>query len=484
MKSSVEPMNLEAEARVIGSLLISPDYIPLTMANLSTKDFHGQLNAYIYDSICKLDMEGTPVSPEIIYQQLSKTKLPNGKVASTLIQGPKDIVDYANGVDVDEIVYWSEEVKNKSGQRTLLEWLEKSRERVLTASGDIKSLRSTIEAGLVSLGGDKSPDSAPISANMDQLYNRINKYIDDPDSITGMQSGWRQLDEVVDGFQKGNVSIVYAPTSRFKSLWTANLGFRFAEQGVPGLWFTTEMPTIQVKERVLQLMVKRNIKWMRRDKTIGKYRDEISLAIERMKDLPIYFNDTSSLNISDIRADVSRHKRWNGIDYVIIDLIDHVYSSMFKDEMVNNQKQVMQGIKKIAKDFDVHVIVVAHVRKGEKELKNSVDLDVDEISGSAAKSQDVDVSISLMPVAFDPEEGEMKQMSRRGIMEAMFDRRIIEIMVSVTKNRHGELFNMVMELDLGRGGHIETGVNLIEKNPYLEKRQQKQFGLTLAAEDE
>ena len=217
------------------------------------------------------------------------------------------------------------------------------------------------------------------------------------------------------------------------------------------------MPRVQVLERLLQLEAGLNLKWLRRDKRIYEYKAHIKRAQDRLAGYPIYFCDTSALDISEIRAEVNRHTRWHNINYIIVDLVDHVSSSRFRDEMVNNQRAVMSSMKQIAKDFNIHVLLVSHVAKGNEQTRQKADLDVEEMIGSAAKYQDVDAAISIAPVGMD-DVGKWIAMQREDILRAVADSGRLDVLVSVTKNRHGELLRTILELDFNYGGRFEEPV--------------------------
>lgn len=449
--SALAPCDTNAEKKILGALILYPTAIPEIMDKLLPEDFYSTANKEIYSGLCTLSVDGKPISVDTIGSLLSQRKSETGGTVLESIGGARTILECVEGSSTEELDFWTTVVRSKSESRQLLGFAEDARRAALSNSGDVSKLRAKLEERLVSLGGSYSNQSVSINAAADELDERLERYINDPDSIIGLATGWDKLDRSIDGFQPGNVSIFYAPSSRFKSLFTANVGLKFAQNNVPGLWFTTEMPRVQVMERILSLECELNLKWLRRDYKIFDHKQDIYAAKERIKNLPIYFCDTSSVDISEVRAEVSRHKRWNDIQYIIVDLIDHVTSSRYKDEMVNNQRVVMAGMKAIAKDFNIHVILVSHVGKAASQGNTDASLDMENMIGSAAKYQDVDHSFSIMPVKQDM-EGKLFALSREEILGKIQADGMLNVLISVTKNRHGELLNYLMTLDFNRGG--------------------------------
>jgi len=456
LPSAVIPCDIDAEKRLCGILILENGRINDTILSVSPDHFYSIQYRYIYSSICQLFIDGNPVTPETIANHLKFQDATDGNKL-TIVGGNEAIIKTIEEANTDEFDFWSGRVKKKYEERQLVSFAQEALQMALSNPESVKGVRNKIEERLVSLSGERVSSSFSIETALPDLDSRIQRYIDNPDAIIGIESGIARLDKDIDGFQPGNVSIVYAPSSRFKSLFVQNLGWRFASQGVPGLWFTTEMPRVQVMERLLQLETGLNFKWLRRDKRILEHKGRIHKGMERLRTFPIYFCDSSSLDVAEIRSEVNRHKRWNDIQYVIVDLVDHVFSSRFKDEMVNNQRVVMSSMKQIAKDFDVHIVLVSHISKGNEQSRKNADLDVEEMTGSAAKYQDVDVSMSISPVAYG-ESGRMQAMQREDIIYAVAESGKLDVLLSITKNRHGELDRFILTLDFNKGGIFsETG---------------------------
>jgi replicative DNA helicase len=456
---------MEAEGKYLGSIFLDPNRLNTAMLEVRPEHFWSIPYKYIYEAMCQLFTSGSPVTPDTVAQLLG-TKKDLDKTKLELAGGKLGIISTMQGADEGEFEFWSDVVKKKYEERQLLEFAEQVKKSALSNPENIHDIRSKLEAQLIQLGHkDSGGKSVSIENAIPDLDIRIQRYIDNPDDILGLTTGYKRLDKLTDGLQRGNVSILYAPSSRFKSLFATNIGWRLADQNFPGLWFTTEMPRVQVLERLLQLEAGVNLRWLRENRQIIGKRKELKLASQRLSELPINFCDTSALEVAEIRTEVNRHKRWNNIEYIIVDLIDHVSSSRFRDEMVNNQRAVMAAMKQMAKDFDIHVFLVSHVSKGSKDTRGSADLDVEEMIGSAAKYQDVDTAISIGPVKYN-QMNELVAMDRGDILAKVAEEGRLDVLVSVTKNRHGQLDRFVLELDFHKGGRFL-------ENGWIEMKQEK-----------
>lgn len=452
----IAPFSGEAERRFCGALLIFRERIADVMIDVKPDDIYLSQCRWIYESICSLYIDGFTVNIDTVAEHLKNKSDGAGKSRFDSIGGDY-LVDIVSGVESDEIDYWIEIIKTKAHERKILDFLEDAKTVLFQGKRDVKTIQSYLEEKLISIVPDNKSQSISIENSIDSLDEVLDKYFNDPDGISGISSGYGKLDELSDGFKPGNVTILYAPSSRFKSLFATNLGYNLAQQNIPGLWFTTEMPRQQVMERLLQLQIKNNLKKLRKDGKIRENMPAIKSHKAALAAMPIYFCDISAPEIGQIKADVQRFKRWHDIEYIIVDLVDHVYSSNFKDEMINNQRYVMAQMKGIAKDFNIHVILVSHIAKQRAEDRNQVDLDVESMIGSSAKYQDVDMAMSIAPweVVRDKNGVTSKvAMSRDTMAWHMATYTDIPLMLAVTKNRHGPLGMVPLSVQMSRGGII------------------------------
>lgn len=461
----IQPFSGEAERRLLGALLHYRERIPDVSLEVTPDDLYLVQSKWVYEAICALYIDGVPVNIETVSNALRNKAAEDGKSRLEQIGGGDYIVDLVSGVESDEIDYWVQTIKSKTHERKLLEFFTKGKELLFEGKTPASEIQHKLEAALANIVPETKTHSVSIENSVNDIDSILQRYYDKPDGIAGISSGYSQLDGFLDGFKPGNVTILYAPSSKFKSLFALNLNRNIANQGIPGLSFTTEMPRYQVLERLLQLEAGRNIGKLRKE---GKYHenfDALKSYKAKLAQMPIYLCDLSSPNIEQVRADVSRFKRWHDIQYVIIDLIDHVSSNRFKDEMINNQRHVMYAMKSIAKDFDIHVILVSHIAKQRAEDRSSADLDVESMIGSSAKYQDVDAALSISPWerVYDYKTGQatVKAMTRDTLAWHMATFADIPLLVAITKNRHGPLGMVNLKVELASGGRITETIDKV-----------------------
>lgn len=468
MTQTHEPVAEYAERQVIGAALLSPQALGPILERLSPDDFSVGSYAMVYRAIGGLAMTGRPVSGQSVCAELSREPSTEPGFENALAQcgGPAAIYRLLEGVDPDEYDYWVETVLRLRWQRRMRGYAAWLQEYLSGPPGDPAAAAALIEERLSAVNDRETSNIRPVS-DLEALRRRVQKYITDPGSITGIPTGWGPFDEMLDGLQPGNVTIVYAPSSRFKSMFVTNLGYRASLNGAPGLWFTTEMPVLQVQERLVQLHAGLNFRRLRAEGLMRHYEPQVNQAMEEVAALPIYMCDTASLTTASVRSSVMKYRRWRGIEYVIVDLVDMVSTDSFRDDSVAQQSQVMRQMKDIAKQANVHVVLVSHVSKGERGMSyyRQPYLLPEEMKGSSSKFQDVDVAVSLMPVRVSPQTGDWMGLTLDEIAYAVRTDGAMTVLVTITKNRHGEVGEIPFFVSVKNGGRMGPIANMRKPAP-------------------
>jgi replicative DNA helicase len=307
---------------------------------------------------------------------------------------------------------------------------------------------------MLAVEGDTQNEALDMSAGMDAVLAQIDRYIAEPDAVSGLETGWKYFDRVLDGLQKKATTAVYARTGSYKSVFVNNIAWLLGRQGIPGAMFTTEMGNTQVGSRMLQLESGLDFRELRYQREMWRHKDAIHEAAEDLARYPIWRNDRSVLDIAFIRGFLTRLKRTHGIEWAVIDLINHVHSNRFgKENETKNEAFVAQQVKQIAKDVDIHVIFTAHVAKPERGQQGPKKpfIETDDIKGSSAFSQDADTAISLVPVERSEDFSRWVPLDRQGRMTVERSGRPLNLLAAITKSRTGAMADIAFEVDLQHG---------------------------------
>lgn len=444
--------DINAEKALVGACFLSGETIPSIMAVVGVEDFHFPTYRLMYGAIADLSMKSEPITPATIAAHLSSQRSGYESFLDA-VGGSAAITSTIEGADLQEWPFWVRRVRQMARLRDLNRVAEDAIKLASEEPEDVDAAFAKVEESLAGAAFRGSTASAE-RIGSDALQARIDKYIDDPDSITGLETGWGVFDRELDGFEPGNVTIVYAPPSQFKSMFVQNIGYRFALRGHAGLWFTTEMPKLQVEERVLQLHSGLNLRWLRHNHGLYPHRKVLQKKVVELADLPITIIDKTSLDVGRVRAEIQRQRRWGGIEYVIVDLVDHVVTRRHRDDETANQAAVMLAMKDIAKSNDVHVILTKHIVKRDKSQRTQSNFDPEDMRGSSAYHGDVDCAVSLAVFDWDS-AGKPVGLTKEQIASRKMDGGQLNIMAWIAKNRGGDTGPHEFTIDLRKGGQIQ-----------------------------
>lgn len=450
MPKAEPPSDPLAERRLLGALLLRPSSVVNILGRLDAHDFFLPQHGALFGELCALAVEGKPISPATVGAGDTDTQ----KLVASCLEGALP----------DEADFWARRVANLRRARALLGIAEQAEKDALGDPDEIDNAFARAEESISIATGAGDEAVEEVGAGLWRLEERIQRYIHDPSSYAGPITGWRKFDRLLDGFPPGGVTAVCGPTSRFKSLFVQNIGWGLAQQGIPGLWFTTEMPSIQVDERILGLETGLNIRELRFTGELAQYEDDLMGGIATIAQYPIWKCDKSILDIAFLTAATMRLRRSKAIEYVIVDLLDHVQSSRYgREAATKNEEFITQQIKDLAKRCDLHVIYTSHVAKNRDQRgTRRPHLDVEDMKGASSKGQDADVAISIMAVQQKNADLIPSNDWSVGNLEAVNNEEFAQqlekgegyALAFVLKNRSGTIGGVPFHVDLNKGGRM------------------------------
>jgi len=442
--AEVPPSDYQAEQRVVGAVLLQPDILDDLLAKVRPEDFYFAECGERFRAAVDLRVENRPVTVATVARKASHEE---SEVAASL-----------EGALVDEADFWAERVKGLARMRLLLEVGNEAKALAYSDPVEADGAFSRV-ADLLSRGSD-SGEANVVSSDLAgaAALDDLHRALAGGGRVLGVATGWDWFDRVLDGLTPGAVSSIYGPTSQFKSVTVQNIAWRLGGQGTPVLMFSTEMTHRQVARRIVALEAGLNINWLRKSGHLAEHWDTIGEATASVREMPIWYNDRSILNVQFVKELTSHMARREGVKVVIIDLLDHVFSNRYRDSETKNEAFVMQQLKDLAKITDTHIIATAHIDKGDFDDRKSrlPYLALSRIKGSAAKAQDADNAISVMMVDWDRTAmpPKLHSLDHEERVAAIKSGEVF-LLLAITKNREGELTNIPFRVLLDEGSRMQ-----------------------------
>ncbi len=391
------PWSEEAEQHVIACCLLDGhDTIARCMeARITELSFFSAANRLIFKTIIDLYQKSPPVTLEILAEEL-KTRRQLDAVGGIpyLIQVTGRIPTAAHAG------YFIEKVREKFLLRELIKTATGAVEQCYSFTGGLEEFVDRVEQEMFKVTQDRVSDSAEeIKESMKAANQVIAKLLMKKGELTGVTSGFKDLDQMTFGFQKQEMIVVAARPSMGKTSFALNIAeaASLPKKGEPiaTLIFSLEMSASQLALRMLCSRARVNLKLLR-DGLVSRDGQEVNAlgkTAEEFKTAPILIDDSSSLTIMEMRAKARRIYARRKLGLIIVDYLQLLNGSDSKMPREQQVAEVSRGLKAMAKELDLPVIVLSQLnRSSEKENRTPRLSDLRE-SGSI--EQDADVVIML-----------------------------------------------------------------------------------------
>lgn len=401
MGAAVPPQSIAAEQGVIGGLIIDPGAWVKVQGVLSAGDFYRQDHQIIFKAIAKLHGAGDPVDIITLYELL-KSRGHEEKVGGLSYLGmmAKDTPSSAN------ISAYAQIVRDKSILRQLIAVAGSIREMAFAPDADAKTViakaeTAVFEVAQVGLRGKKG--FSKLKDVIREVVDRIESNLERPaDGVLGVSSGFKPLDDLTSGFNGGDLIVVAARPSMGKTAFAMNMAESVALSGGSVAVFSMEMQTEQLGQRLLSSASGLGLKLIRESwRIFDSHWPLLSMGVAKIGDLPMYIDDSPGLSIGDIRA---RCMRLNaeikddvpaGIGLVVIDYLQLMGSDHDRQGNRNNEiEDITRGLKRMAKEFDIPVVVLSQLNRGLESRPNKRPIPSD-LRDSGGIEQDADMILFL-----------------------------------------------------------------------------------------
>ncbi len=393
------PYSTEAEEHVIACCLLdgSDTVARCLEARLAGDCFYVPANRLLFEVIIELYQKSTPVTLEVLAAELkTRRQLEAAGGFAYLMQVTNKIPTTAHAG------YFIEKVREKHLLRELIKVATGAVEQAYSFSGGLEEFVDKVEQDLFKVNQDRVSDSAQeLKESIKEANTVIAKLLMKKGELTGVTSGFKDLDAMTFGFQRQEMIIIAARPSMGKTSFALNIAEAAAlpkpgkGDPVPTLIFSLEMSSAQLALRMLCARSRVNMKLLR-DGLVGRDGREVNAlgqAAEEFKKTPILVDDSSSLTIMEMRAKARRIYARKKLGLVIVDYLQLINGTDPRAPREQQVAEVSRGLKAMAKELDLPVIVLSQLnRSSEKDNRTPRLSDLRE-SGSI--EQDADVVIML-----------------------------------------------------------------------------------------
>ncbi|MHB8293662.1 MAG: replicative DNA helicase [Acidimicrobiales bacterium] len=383
----VPPHNLEAEESLLGAMLLSRDAIAEAVERCSAEDFYKPAHAHIFDAVCGLYSRGEPADPVTVADELRRADL------EARVGGAATLVSLqANTPAISNAARYARIVEEHSLLRRLISVASEIAELGYSMPEDVVATLDIAETMVFRVAERKAADTLlPLSDLLSASLDRLEALYDRGETITGVPTGYRELDERLSGLQPSNLVIVGARPAMGKTAFALGLLAHAAIKArVPALLFSLEMSHLEITQRLLCSEGGVEATRLRNGRLLESDWPKISQAIGRLGEAPIFVDDNPNLTIMDIRAKARRLKARGGLGLVVVDYLQLMSGRSSAENRQVEVSEISRGLKILARELSVPVVALSQLSRN-LEMRSDKRPVLADLRESGSLEQDADV---------------------------------------------------------------------------------------------
>ena len=390
------PNNSDAEKGVISAMLQSPDeIIGEAIQKLDPKAFYVPAHKTLFELITGLSDEGKPIDPITLQEALMRENLMDS------VGGPSAVLELIDFVpDSSHFEFYVEIVKEKHLLRQIISTCTSSINSAYTHEGDATHILDEVEQNILDIGDNEEKDESDLSmkdhvlsaiANIESMYENRG-------SIQGLATGFRDIDKQLNGMQPGQMIVIAARPSMGKTSLAMNIAEHVSvDQGKAVAIFSLEMTTQDLIQRLLCSRARVNGQKIRAGIPESGDFPKLMKAAGELSKSKMLIDETPSISIMEMRAKARRMKQREDIELLVVDYLQLMRSNTKrgKDNRQIEISEISAGLKALAKELHIPVIVIAQVNRNPEERKGGRPR-ISDLRESGSIEQDADVVGLLM----------------------------------------------------------------------------------------
>jgi replicative DNA helicase len=393
----VPPHSVEAEQSLLGGLLLDNQAFDRIADLVAAEDFYRDDHRRIYRHLARLIEQGKPADVVTVAEavEASEDKDRTG--------GPAYLGSLAqNTPSALNIRRYAELVRERSVQRRLAQVATEIAEAALSPSGkEVGQLLDEAESRILEVGekGQRGtqgfeqiqPVLARVFERIDRMYHDENK-----SDVTGLPTGFVDLDERTAGLQEGELIIVAGRPSMGKTAFALNIAEHVAVgKGIPVAIFSMEMGSTQLAMRMLGSIARVDQHKMRTGRLNDEEWSSLSSAMGKLHDAPIFIDETGALNALELRTRARRiHRQCGKLGMVVVDYLQLMSARQDGENRATEISEISRSLKALAKELGAPVVALSQLNRA-LETRNEKRPMMSDLRESGAIEQDADVILFI-----------------------------------------------------------------------------------------
>ncbi|MFD0050650.1 replicative DNA helicase [Actinomycetes bacterium NPDC127524] len=403
----IPPQNVEAEQAVLGAIFLEPSSLTVTSEMLIPEDFYRSSHQKIFNVMLNLNDEGKAVDLITVTEELAAARnLEEVGGVSYLSELAASVPTAAN------IEYYARIVEEKSLLRRLIRTATNIAQEGYSREDEVENLLGEAEKNIMEVAQRKNSGAFQnIKDVLVRTYDNIEVLTNRKGDVTGIPTGFAELDRMTAGFQRNDLIIVAARPSVGKTAFALNIAQNVATKTEENVAiFSLEMGAEQLVMRMLCAEGNINAQNLRTGSLTDEDWRKLTMAMGSLSNAGIYIDDTPGVRIGDIRSKCRRLKQEHGLGMILIDYLQLIQGNGRSGE--NRQQEVSEisrSLKALARELQVPVIALSQLSRGVEQRQDKRPM-MSDIRESGSIEQDADIVAFLYRDDYYDKESENKNI--------------------------------------------------------------------------
>lgn len=409
MIDRVPPQNIEAEQAVLGAMLISKEAIAESAQILNPQDFYREAHRIVFEAMLDLSNRNQAVDNLTVIEQLNKTN------QLEKVGGIAFVTALANTVPTAaNVVFYAKIVKEKALMRHLINTATAIAAMGYEGADDADSIMDKAEKMILEIASNrKTGDFTPINQIVIDTFSKIENLYESKGGLTGLSTGFKDLDKLTAGLQPSDLILVAARPSMGKTAFTLNIASHVAlKENIPVAFFSLEMSKEQLMQRMLCAEGLVESQRLRVGDLDEQDWQKLIAAADKFSKAPLYIDDTPGISIMELRSKARRLQQEKGLSLVLIDYLQLMQGRANKngDNRQQEISEISRSLKSLARELNVPVIALSQLSRSveSRQIKKPMLSDLRE---SGSLEQDADIVMFLYREDYYNAETENKNIT-------------------------------------------------------------------------
>ena len=387
MEQRIPPQNVEAEQAVLGAMMLEHNAVVAAMEKLRPGDFYREVHRTIFEAMEHLHHDNKEVDVITLPEELRRMKkLDDVGGLEYILSLPNLVATAAN------IEYHANIVAEKALARNIITTCTELTSEAYDGEKEPEDLLDDAERRILQISESKRRgDFAPVGVVVEETLDKITKLYENKAGITGLPTGFRDLDRRTSGLEPADLILVAARPSMGKTAFTLNIAQNVGvKQHKTVAFFSLEMSQEQLVQRLLCQIAHIDSQKLRTGQLNSD--DEwtkLTDACDKLYQAPIYIDDTPGISVTEMRSKARRLKAEHGLDLIIVDYLQ-LMQGRNSESRQQEISEISRSLKALARELKVPLIALSQLSRSVESRQDKRPM-LSDLRESGALEQDADI---------------------------------------------------------------------------------------------